>query len=177
MPESQKCVFLDRDGVLNEDRGKYTYRVEDFFIPEGVDKALQLLKEAGFLLIVITNQAGISKGLYTSGDMDRCHEYLQAETSYMISDFFYSPYHPTITRSLSRQPESLMFERAIGMHNIDAESSWMIGDSERDLIPANHLGIETILVGSDEERTIAGYRANDLFAAVNYIVSNQDSQA
>ena len=59
-----KCIFLDRDGVLNEDRTDYVYRVEDFIIPDGVPEALRLLKDAGYLLIVITNQAGIAKNKF-----------------------------------------------------------------------------------------------------------------
>ncbi|MEQ9148920.1 MAG: D,D-heptose 1,7-bisphosphate phosphatase, partial [Cytophagales bacterium] len=58
-----KCVFLDRDGVLNQERGEYTFNVEDFVIIKGVKSALEKLKKSGFLLIVITNQGGIAKGL------------------------------------------------------------------------------------------------------------------
>ena len=62
--QKQKCVFLDRDGVLNRERGDYTYKLEDFEVLPGVPEALALLKENGFLLIVVTNQAGVAKGLY-----------------------------------------------------------------------------------------------------------------
>ncbi|MFZ4646995.1 MAG: HAD-IIIA family hydrolase, partial [Gemmataceae bacterium] len=63
-----KCIFLDRDGVLYEDRSDYVYRVEDMVIPQGVTEGLQLLKRAGYMLIVVTNQAGIAKGLYSRDD-------------------------------------------------------------------------------------------------------------
>jgi D-glycero-D-manno-heptose 1,7-bisphosphate phosphatase len=61
----QKCVFLDRDGVLNRERGDYTYTLEDFEVLPGVPEALALLKQNGYMLIVVTNQGGIAKGLYT----------------------------------------------------------------------------------------------------------------
>ena len=59
----KKCIFLDRDGVLNVDRVDYVYRMEDFIIPKGVPEALIALNEAGYLLVVITNQSGIAKGM------------------------------------------------------------------------------------------------------------------
>ena len=100
-----KCVFLDRDGVLNVDRSDYVYRVDDFIIPPGVVEGLQRLKEAGYMLIVITNQAGIAKGLYTRADVMRCHQYLQEQCGYLIDDIYFSPHHPDYdTRSLTRKP-------------------------------------------------------------------------
>jgi D-glycero-D-manno-heptose 1,7-bisphosphate phosphatase len=72
-----KCVFLDRDGVLNEDCPDYLYTLEALVIPEGVAEALKLLKNAGYLLIVITNQAGIAKGLYTADNVYAIHEAMQ----------------------------------------------------------------------------------------------------
>ncbi|MFM7020294.1 MAG: HAD-IIIA family hydrolase, partial [Aquirufa sp.] len=64
-----KCIFLDRDGVLNVDRVDYVYRMEEFIIPPGVGEALRSLKDAGYLLIVITNQSGIAKGIYKREDV------------------------------------------------------------------------------------------------------------
>lgn len=73
----QKCVFLDRDGVLNVDRVDYVYRLQEFIIPPGVPEALQALKQAGYLLIVITNQSGIAKGIYERKDVYMIHEAIQ----------------------------------------------------------------------------------------------------
>ncbi|HPI79415.1 MAG TPA: HAD-IIIA family hydrolase, partial [Cyclobacteriaceae bacterium] len=77
MALKNKCVFLDRDGVLNEDRPDYSYHLEHFRVLPGVPLALRQLKNAGYLLIVVTNQSGISKGVYTQQDMEACHDYLQ----------------------------------------------------------------------------------------------------
>ncbi len=146
----EKCIFLDRDGVLNEERGDYTYRLEDFRIPPGVVESLQQLREQGYLLLVITNQAGISKGLYSREEMHACHNYFQEQCGGLISHFYYSPYHPTVSESLGRKPGSLLFEKAISKFNIDPQESWMIGDRDRDLIPARKLGMATILIGTGQ---------------------------
>lgn len=87
-----KCIFLDRDGVLNEDRADYVYRIEDFIIPDGVAEALAQLKAAGYMLIIITNQAGIAKGLYTRDDVMACYQYLQDQCGHLIDDIYYCPH-------------------------------------------------------------------------------------
>ena len=163
-----KCVFLDRDGVLNVERGKYTYKVEDFKIIDGVVEALKTLKKKGYLIIVITNQAGISRGLYSREQMNACHHILQNECENLIDDIYYSPYHPTVTESISRKPDSLMFEKAIAKYDINCEVSWMVGDKERDLIPAKKLGIATILVGNEASH-FADHNALNLINATNII--------
>ena len=72
-----RCIFLDRDGVLNKENPNYTFRVEEFEILPGVLEAISVLKDAGFLLVVVTNQSGIAQSIYTEAQMKACHEYLQ----------------------------------------------------------------------------------------------------
>ena len=165
-----KCVFLDRDGVLNEDLGDYTYEVEKFSIVKGVPEALKLLHEADFMLIVITNQAGISRGRYSISQMQECHDYLQQQTGYLIQKFYFSPYHPTITESLSRKPGSLMFEKAIARFDVDVSQSWMIGDKKRDLEPAIRMGLKTIQVDGHDDG-IADFVTGNLLGAAKHILS------
>ena len=74
-----KCIFLDRDGVLNHEIGGYVYKPQDLSFTQNMGQALQLFKNAGFLLIVITNQAGIAKGLYSREDVRHIHTLIQAE--------------------------------------------------------------------------------------------------
>ena len=143
-----KCIFLDRDGVINRDNPDYIYKVEEFEILPGVIEGLRKLKEHGFLLIVITNQSGIRKGIYSTEDMQACHDYFQKVSNNLIDKFYYSPYHPFYTESLTRKPESLMFEKAIAKYNVDVSKSWMLGDKERDLVPADKLGIKGLLINS-----------------------------
>ena len=166
-----KCVFLDRDGVLNEDNPNYTYKVQNFNILPGVPEALQKLKKNGFLLVVVTNQSGIAQGLYTQTEMNECHDYLQQQTGHLIDHFYFSPYHPTVTASLARKPGTLMFEKARAKFMIDFAQSWMIGDRGRDIIPARELGIKTIQVGHEiEPENEADYKVLSLLAATDLIL-------
>ena len=143
-----KCVFLDRDGVINRDNPDYIYKVEEFEILPGVIEGFKRLKAQGYLLVVITNQSGITKGIYTTEQMQACHDFFQKECGYLIDKFYYSPYHPFKTESLTRKPQSLMFEKAIAKYEIDVHQSWMLGDKERDLIPAEKLGIKGLIMGN-----------------------------
>lgn len=166
-----KCVFLDRDGVLNEDRPDYAYQLDHFKILPGVPESLQHLKAAGYLLIVVTNQSGIAQGIYSEQDMEVCHAYLEEKCDGLIDHFYFSPYHPRITESLGRKPGTLLFEKGIAKFNIDPHLSWMIGDRERDLIPAKQLGMKTILVGAGAESgEYDDYHATDLVAATQIII-------
>ncbi|MBY0434738.1 MAG: HAD family hydrolase [Cyclobacteriaceae bacterium] len=167
-----KCVFLDRDGVLNEDDPNYTYEVSKFKIIPGVPEALKELKKHGFLLVVVTNQSGIAQGLYTIEQMKQCHAYLQQMCDGAIDHFYFSPYHPSVTHSLLRKPGTLMFEKAIARFSIDTSLSWMVGDRGRDIIPARKLGIKTIQIGDEiEHENRADYEVDSLKAAASLILS------
>jgi D-glycero-D-manno-heptose 1,7-bisphosphate phosphatase len=146
----QKCIFLDRDGVLNRERGEYTFQIDDFEIISGVSDALKLLKDSGFLLIVITNQAGIAKGLYKKEDVIKCYQYLQTQTGDLIDDMYFCPHYPSETQSLLRKPDSLMLEKAVAKWGVDVRNSFMIGDSERDIQAASRLNVTGILITSDQ---------------------------
>jgi len=156
-----KCIFLDRDGILNEEIGNYVYRLTDFKISNGIIEILKKYKE-NYLLIVITNQGGIAKEIYTHQDVKMCHDFFQQESNKIINDFYYSPYHKSITNSLSSKPGSLLFEKAIAKYKIDPFESWMIGDKERDIIPAKKLGIKTIKLNLDKQLTHADYCISEL---------------
>lgn len=166
------CVFLDRDGVLNRDNPQYTYTLPSFEILPGVCEALYALKEAGFTLVVVTNQSGISQGIYTQQQMEICHIYLQNACEHVIDAFYYCPYHPSRTASLARKPGTLMFEKAIARFQVDVARSWMVGDRTRDIIPARQLGIRTIQVGDEvEPEHRAEYTVASLAEAATRILS------
>lgn len=140
-----KAVFLDRDGVINRERGEYTFRVADFEILPDVFPALLLAQKKGYKLIIITNQGGIAKGLYTHDHVRKTHEFLELELkkhSIELTDIFYSPHHQDFSNSLDRKPESLLFEKAMAIHKIDPTKSIMIGDSDRDIIASEKVGIK-----------------------------------
>lgn len=170
----RKCVFLDRDGVINEERGTYTYKIDDFKIFKGVKEGLKLLHDEGYVLVVITNQAGITRGRYTREDMQKCHNFMMQETDNLIDDIYYASYYPDFSNSLLRKPDSLMFEKAIAKYNIDPASSWMIGNSDRDIIPAIKLGLQTIIIGKDVPGLIINYVTSDLLAAAKKIITHQN---
>jgi len=171
MDLKSRCVFLDRDGVLNQDRPDYSYRLDHFVILPGVPKALNRLKSAGFLLVVVTNQSGIAQGIYTQSEMELCHQYFQEQCNNAIDHFYFSPYHPSKTASLGRKPGTLMFEKAIAKFDVDVASSWMVGDRGRDIIPARQLGLKTIQIGNEvEPENKADYSVNNLTEAVDLIL-------
>lgn len=168
-----KCVFLDRDGVLNEDNPNYTYRVDQFKILPGVVEGLKLLKSAGYKLVVVTNQSGIAQGIYTQADMEACHKYFQESCGHLIDHFYFSPCHPTVSASLARKPGTLMFEKAKAKFAIDFSVSWMIGDRGRDIIPARQLGIKTIQIGHEiEPENKADFACLNLKEAASLILAS-----
>jgi len=144
-----KVVFLDRDGVINIERGEYTWKLDDFKFVEGLWKFLAIAQNQGYQFIVITNQGGIAKGLYSHGDLELVHQKMRNEFdrhNIKLLDVFYSPYHDEVSKSLSRKPNSLMLEKAIALYRVNRIQSVMVGDSERDIIAANKVGIRGVLV-------------------------------
>lgn len=149
----QKAVFLDRDGVLNRERGQHTWSLPEFEVLPGVPEALRLLQDAGWLLVVITNQSGIGLGLYGHAEVEEVHGYLRralAEHGVRSMDVFYCPHHPSKGKCLCRKPGSLLLERAMAIHGIDSTRSVMIGDRERDAEAATACGVRAIRVVSNE---------------------------
>ncbi len=144
-----KAVFLDRDGVINHDPGDYTKSWDEFRFNEGLFDSLKAFQGAGYLLVIITNQGGIAKGLYTQADYDELTaNMLRAfeEEGIHFSDVYHSPHHEVTGRSLTRKPGSLLIERAVYRYNIAPEHSYMIGDKERDIFAGEQVGLEGILI-------------------------------
>lgn len=147
-----KAVFLDRDGVVNRELGRYCESVDEFEILDGLGDAIKLLKDAGFKVIIISNQGGIAKGIYTEADVNAMHEKLckylgNFDTS--IDDFYFCPHHDSVSRCLCRKPNGLLIEKAIATHNIAPDQSYMIGDSQRDIDAAQNAGVKGILIESN----------------------------
>ena len=145
----RRAVFLDRDGVINRERGEHTWRLEDFEILPDVATALLELQRAGFALVVVTNQSGIGLGLYGHADVERLHGYLHdmlSKHGVQLTAIYYCPHHPTGGHCLCRKPGSLLLERAIARYGMDPAGSVMIGDRERDLHAAEGAGVRGILV-------------------------------
>lgn len=153
LPPRCKAIFLDRDGIINHDPGDYTRNLSEFSLLPTILRSLKVLKDRGFVFILITNQGGIAKGIYAHEDVAEIHKYLKdicQKNSTPILDIYYSPHHEIKGKSLSRKPGSMMIERAVARYNIDPELSWMVGDKQRDLDCASPLGIPGILIPTNE---------------------------
>ncbi|PLX19387.1 MAG: HAD family hydrolase [Marinilabiliales bacterium] len=148
-----KAVFFDRDGVINHDPGDYTYHLSEFNLNDGIIENMKKLSDNGFLLIVITNQGGISKKLYTHQDVDEIHQYLKDELNKVgvqLSEIYYCPHHSINENCICRKPNSLMIEKALSRFNIDPKKSFMIGDKARDVECAQNAGVKGIHVNINE---------------------------
>tara|TARA_B110000444_G_C18597074_1_gene481227 strand:+ start:145 stop:645 length:501 start_codon:yes stop_codon:yes gene_type:complete len=153
LPPRRKAIFLDRDGIINHDPGDYTRNISEFTILPTVLESLKTLKERGFVFILITNQGGIAKGIYSHKAVDDIHEYLKDvcdKNGTPILDIYYSPHHEITGKSLSRKPGSMMIERAVARYNIDPKASWMVGDKQRDLDCASPLGVPGVLIPTND---------------------------
>jgi len=149
MSGSHKAIFLDRDGVINHDPGDYTRRIQDFIVLPTVFETLKKFYDSGFKLVLITNQGGIAKSLYSHHDVNEIHEYFMEQCiahGFELTGAFYSPHHPDFGESLSRKPGSLMLERACAKYDIDPSLSWMVGDKARDLEAGEGAGIRGLLL-------------------------------
>lgn len=149
-----KAVFLDRDGVINDGSLYYTYKIEDFHFNEGLFDGLKMLRDAGFIFIVITNQAGVAKGLYTDDDVKKLHAYMCDELKKQginIAAVYYCPHYPEISGPCEcRKPGTLLIEKAIKEFDIDREKSFLIGDGSRDIEAATRAGITGIKIEKNE---------------------------
>ena len=165
-----QAVFLDRDGVLNDELGDYVWTPERFRVSAGVPASVARLKAAGYYLIVVTNQAGIAKGLYTRAEVLACHEILQQACGYQLDALYFSENHPSVSESIFRKPDSGMLEKAVARFHLDPARCWIVGDRARDLEAGARLGVRGILVGHTEEVPDAP-RVHNLLEATELILN------
>ena len=168
-----KTIFLDRDGVINKEVN-YLNKIDDFEFIDGIFDACLYFTNLGYKIIVITNQSGISRGFYSESDYQKITQWMLGQfknNNIDILDIFHCPHGPDSTCDC-RKPMPGMFFSAKTKHNVDMKKSWMIGDSERDIIAANAANIEnTILIKSSHE-------INELNSNAKFIVNsiNQSMQ-
>lgn len=153
----KKAVFFDRDGVINKDYG-YVGTLERFKFLPGVKEALATLKQMGYLTILVTNQSGIARGMYTVDDFDTVTEFMQGQLSLCKAQFdgiYFCPHHPQATVAAFRcectcrkpQPEMLLWAQR--EFDIDLEHSIMVGDHASDIEAGENAGVKNlILVGT-----------------------------
>lgn len=143
------AAFLDRDGVLNVDRD-YVHRIDQVEWIAGAAEAIKLLNDAGYLVIVVTNQSGVARGYYDEAAIGILHAHMQtwlAARGAHIDAFYYCPHHPQGTverfaiRCTCRKPGIGMLEQAAADWPIDRARSFMIGDKDIDIAAATAFGI------------------------------------
>jgi histidinol-phosphate phosphatase family protein len=183
-----KIVFLDRDGVINKYPGdfKYVTRVEEFELLPNVKPALQKLVSAGFLLFVVSNQAGVAKGLYSRQDLNDIDLRMAYELGdkVRISEILYCTHHPDELCDC-RKPRTGLIDRVFAGikkqgQEIDLANSYFIGDSMIDMETGQAAGLKTILVFSGREKPqnqlnwdrIPDYKADDLASAAQIILNS-----
>jgi len=170
-------VFLDRDGVLNEDRDDYVKSIAEMRMLPGVGEAIRQLRDAGYLCILITNQSPIGRGIFTVEHLESMHEWLRArlrEEGGELDDILYCPHRPD-EACACRKPQPGLLLEAIARHRVDPTSSFMVGDREGDIAAGRAAGVQTIRIvnevtGADAARTQAEFRTADLPTAVEYIL-------
>jgi D-glycero-D-manno-heptose 1,7-bisphosphate phosphatase len=148
------ALFLDRDGVLNEDRG-YVHRWADFRWLPGARETVAAFNRAGWLVIVVTNQSGVGRGYYSEAEMNDLHARMQAdlaESDAHIDAIYHAPHHPEAVLDAYRHPDPPdrkpnpgMVLKAMAEWPIDHEASLLIGDKPSDLEAALRAGVRGVL--------------------------------
>ena len=146
------AAFLDRDGVLNVDHG-YVHRPEQLEWVAGAPESVRLLNEAGYYVLVITNQSGVARGFFDEAAVKAFHAHMQnalAEKGAYIDAYYDCPHHPEVTvkafamACTCRKPRTGMLERAAREWPIDINRSFFIGDKDHDMAAAAAFNVRGI---------------------------------
>lgn len=177
----ERAVFLDRDGVINEEVG-YLRRAADFRLLPRAAAAIRLLRKHGWRVIVVTNQSGVARGYYSEADVNAIHERMRrdlARAKTRLDGVYFCPHHPDEGCDC-RKPGTLLFQRAAADFALDLAASYFVGDKLTDLLPGKVLGGRTILVltgyGLQEQPLVRqqgvqpDYVADDLYSAAKWII-------
>ena len=160
--EELKAVFLDRDGTINKEKN-YLFKYSDWEWIDGAIESIRILNENNFLVIVVSNQAGISRGLYQIKDVDFLHEQVLKDlelNNASIDAIYYCPHHPEYESNLCkcRKPGNEMLLDAANKFKINLSKSWIVGDKISDCIAGISCGTSAILVktgyGIQEQKKI-----------------------
>lgn len=157
-----KAIFLDRDGTINVEKN-YLYKVEDFeFLPRVID-GLKLLQEAGFLLVIITNQSGIGRGYYKEEDFKKLNDWMintLKEHGVNIAHVYYCPHLPNASINDyrldcdCRKPKLGMFLQAVNDYNLEFGNCYAIGDKLRDCEVCKSTDCQGFLIGNNEKAEV-----------------------
>ncbi|MFX1419057.1 MAG: D-glycero-beta-D-manno-heptose 1,7-bisphosphate 7-phosphatase [Promethearchaeota archaeon] len=170
MTNQKKAVFLDRDGVINKEVS-YLSDPKNFKFIKGSIDALKILKRKGFLLIIITNQAGIARGIFTEKILEVIHNKMLKTLKHndvQIDNIYYCPHHPDFTGPCNcRKPHPGMILEAQLNFNIDLNNSYMVGDTLNDIETGKAANCKTVLVltgyGKKEKKKISSIIPDMIF--------------
>lgn len=180
----RKAVFFDRDGTINLDSG-YISKPEDFNVYPFAGKAIKKLNDAGFLVIVVTNQSGVARGYYTFDDLEKIHNKMLTQLKQdnaKVDKIYLSPYHieghiePFNINHEERKPNTGMFKKACKEFDIDIENSYMVGDRKSDIDFAYNSGLTPILVLTGDGKKLENKPklvAKNILQAVDFILAKQ----
>jgi D-glycero-D-manno-heptose 1,7-bisphosphate phosphatase len=171
----KRAAFLDRDGVINRKapEGQYVIRWDQMEFLPGVCEAVCLLNQSGFVVVVVTNQRCVAKGLITTGKVESMHAQMRHEfetAGAAIDAIYYCP-HDIEPPCFCRKPNPGMLLRAAQIHDVDLATSWMIGDSKLDVQAGRTAGCNTALLTEDESvEGRADVLASSLLDAIHKIL-------
>ncbi|MGB9098769.1 D-glycero-beta-D-manno-heptose 1,7-bisphosphate 7-phosphatase [Erwinia sp.] len=170
MTDKVPAIFLDRDGTMNEDHG-YVHEIDNFQFIEGAIEAMHELKKMGFALVMVTNQSGIARGIFTEDTFMQLTEWMDwslADREVDLDGIYFCPHHPEAVIEEYRQqcdcrkPEPGMLLSAQKELNIDMAASYMVGDKIDDMLAGKAAGVGIkVLVRSGKPITEEGEKAAD----------------
>jgi len=192
LKNKQTCIFLDRDGTINQYRG-LVWKDEDFELEENTSDAIKRINQSGKLAIVITNQPSVARGLCQIEDIETVHKKMSTllgkEGAY-LDDVYFCPHHPDKGYPEEnpvykipcecRKPKTGLIQKAIEQYHIDLSSSWMVGDTTVDIQTGKNAGLHTALVltgeaGNDKKYDVTpDLVCKDLWKAVEMILKYKE---
>ena len=165
MKTQKSCIIFDRDGIVNEltERG-YVARWNDFHLQPGFVAALRIVRSKGYTAVVVTNQPGVAKGLFTEDDLHDLHSQFRAQLrthGLDVRDILYCP-HTDQDQCTCRKPKPGMLIQAQKKYALDLSRSWMVGDSEKDILAGMKAGCKTMRVCAQAEKTGADFQVEHI---------------
>ena len=148
----RKALFLDRDGVINRKRDGYVTDPGDLEVLEDAVRAMHIARSRGCVVVAVTNQSAVGRGLMTRERLDLVHSRMEAELARAGArlDAIYCCTHAPAEGCACRKPGTALIDAAVRDLDIDAASSWLVGDSDSDMEAARRAGLKGVRVGPDE---------------------------